>query len=268
MVIGDVVTAEPTDENLRFALEASREIARPETALAQEALADLPRGSRVLEIGLPLPPPLNDPAHPHSVVHVGEDRALLSVFSSSCFALRASSTALPFATSSVSAVRVSLSFLGRADERQTLAEVARVTAPRGLIAVTALLRGTFVELADLLVEAAEQEDLPGLRGAVLDGREEDPDIDALAARTREAGFDIEQRGRIELMLSYRDGAAVVQDPFVRATVLPMLLPERDAILLPPPVLSRIARAVDTYFDGQPFNLSVHVGVVRARRSQS
>lgn len=256
------------DETLRFALEAARELSWPETSLAEEALSDLPPSTVLIEVGVVLPPPLQTNRLSLTRVHVGLDHALLVAAPSAAQLVRASSTALPFATKSVPAAHVSLSFLSRTDVRSTLAEAARVLVPNGLVAVTALLQGTFVELSDLLVEAAEQEDLPGLRGAVLDGKEDGPSIDALATAVSQAGLDVESRGRFELMLSFRDGAAVVQDPFVRATVLPMLLPERDAILLPPPVLSRIARAVDTYFDGQPFTLSVHVGCVRARRPQT
>lgn len=253
----------PVDDSLHFALEASREIAWPELSLARSAFVDPEReGGVVLEVGMPLPPPV-DPSSTLPRLTVIADRAALVAARSSDWAVQGHPHALPIASGSVAGAIVSLTFLARADESSALREISRVVAPGGPVVVTALLRGTFVELADLLVEAAEQEDLPGLRGAVLDGREEDPDLDLLERRTLDAGFRVHQCGHVELLLSYPDGAAVVQDPFVRAAVLPMLLPERESILLPPAVLSRLARAVDTYFDGQPFTLTVHVGVLRA-----
>jgi len=251
----------PVDDTLRFALEAARELSWPELALARGALTEPSTSGPLLELGAPLPPP----ADPHSTrprIAVVADRQAIVAAPTSSHAVVGLTRALPFAHKSVAGGILSLSLLERRDLAPSLAELVRVVEPGGPVVVTALLRGTFGELADLLVEAAEQEDLPGLRGAVLDGREEDPSLEALARRASEAGVVVVEQGHVELLLSYTDGAAVVQDPFVRAAVLPMLLPERESIFLPPSVLSRLARAVDTYFDGQPFTLTLHVGVVR------
>lgn len=251
----------PVDDNLRFALEAARELSWPELALARSALPDPSTKGPILELGAPLPPP-PEPASTRARMAVVTERQAVVAAPTTAHTVVGHTRALPFADQSVAAGILSLSLLDQRDLAPSLSELVRVVEPGGPVVVTALLRGTFVELADLLVEAAEQEDLPGLRGAVLDGREDDPSLEALARRASEAGVVVVEQGHVELLLSYTDGAAVVQDPFVRAAVLPMLLPERESILLPPSVLSRLARAVDTYFDGQPFTLTLHVGVVR------
>jgi SAM-dependent methyltransferase len=152
---------------------------------------------------------------------------------------------------------------GPLHRRPLVAELARLIAPHGQIVVALPLRGSFLELADLLREfALKHESVP--LAALEQGFALRPTVEMLGAELEEAGFhyvDVEVRTE---SLAFQSGRAAFEDPILRLLVLPELraaLPEAEADR----AFSYVREAIDKYFSLGMFDLSINVGCVTGRK---
>jgi SAM-dependent methyltransferase len=150
-----------------------------------------------------------------------------------------------------------------AERRRLLEELARIVAPRGQALVAMPLRGSFIEIADLLRECALKNELTELTNAVEAAVQLRP-TDELFQRELEAvGFefvDVDVRTRT---LRFGGGRQLFEDPATRL----LLLPEFRVNLNMPddrPFLY-VREAIDKYWSDGQFELTVNVGVVSGRR---
>jgi SAM-dependent methyltransferase len=162
--------------------------------------------------------------------------------------------------------------LGAPQERTALfQELARIVAPRGQALVALPLRGSFVEVADLLRECAIKHERSELGVAVEVAAQLRP-TDAMLKQELEAvGFeyvDVDFRSRT---LKFAGGRRFLEDPTMRL----LLLPEFRLNLLRggaslrgvdhPDPFEYVREAIDKYWSDAPFEMTVHTGVVSGRR---
>ncbi|CAN5919259.1 hypothetical protein BH11MYX4_BH11MYX4_63000 [soil metagenome] len=150
-----------------------------------------------------------------------------------------------------------------AERRMLLEELARIVAPRGQALVAMPLRGSFAEIADLLRECALKNELTELTNSVEAAMQLRP-TDELFKRELEAvGFDhvdVDLRTRT---LKFASGRQLFEDPTTRL----MLLPEFRVNLHmnDDRPFAYVREAIDKYWSGGEFELTVNVGVVSGRR---
>ena len=157
-----------------------------------------------------------------------------------------------------------------------LDELARLLAPRGQVLVAMPLRGSFTELHDLLRECALKHELPDLGAAVEAAAELRPDEALFQREIADAGFTYVEVEARRLTLPFESGAAFFADPTTRLLLLPELRAdlarERRAAeasaVRPMPIdpLSYVKDAIDKYWSGRPFDLSLTNGVASGRRA--
>ena len=157
------------------------------------------------------------------------------------------------------------------ERRALLEELARIVAPRGQALIALPLRGSFVELADLLRECALKHELTDLTSAVEAATQLRPTDELLEGELEAAGFeyvDIDVRSQ---RLEFAGGRAFLEDPITRLVVIPELRvsgvvddPSRRAI----DPLSYVRDAIDKYWSGNTFAMTVNVAVASGRRKAS
>ncbi len=149
------------------------------------------------------------------------------------------------------------------ERRRMLEELARIVAPRGQALVAMPLRGSFVELADLLRECALKNELPELTNAVEAAVQLRPTDELFEKELEDVGFnhiDVDMRTRT---LRFDSGRQLFEDPVTRL----MLLPEFRANLgmKDDAPFAYVKEAIDKYWSDAQFELTVNVGVVSGRR---
>jgi SAM-dependent methyltransferase len=150
-----------------------------------------------------------------------------------------------------------------AERKRMLEELARIVAPRGQALVAMPLRGSFLEIADLLRECALKNELTELTNAVEAAVQLRP-TDELFKRELEAvGFDYVDVDVRMRTLRFESGRQLFEDPATRL----MLLPEFRVNLHMPDdrPFSYVRDAIDKYWSDGAFELTVNVGVVTGRR---
>jgi SAM-dependent methyltransferase len=151
------------------------------------------------------------------------------------------------------------------EERRSLfEELARIVAPSGQALVAMPLRGSFLEIADLLRECALKLELTELTNAVEAAAQLRPTEDMFARELEEVGFgyvDVDLRPRT---LKFEGGRDFFEDAATRL----LLLPEFKVNLAMGEVdrpFNYVKEAIDKYWSGSTFELTVNVGVVGGRR---
>ncbi|MBX3185401.1 MAG: class I SAM-dependent methyltransferase [Labilithrix sp.] len=151
-----------------------------------------------------------------------------------------------------------------AERRRILEELARIVAPRGQALVAMPLRGSFVEVADLLRECALKHELTDLTNAVEAAVQLRP-TDELFARELEAvGFefvDVDVRTR---SMKFGSGRDFFEDPATRLMLLPEFRVNLSLDETERP-FNYVREAIDKYWSDDEFELTVVVGVVSGRR---
>jgi SAM-dependent methyltransferase len=146
-------------------------------------------------------------------------------------------------------------------------ELARLVAPHGQALVALPLRGSFMEITDLIREYALKYELVDLGAAVEEATQLRPTDDMLKYELETAGFEfveVEVRTRT---LRFSGGRDFFDDPITRL----LLLPEIRATIpfgaygqaVEPFAYAR--DAIDKYWSDGTFELGVAVGVVSGRR---
>ena len=148
---------------------------------------------------------------------------------------------------------------------QTIAEFARVLAPRGQALLAMPLRGSFQEIADLLREFALKTESPEMGRRVESAVQVRPTVEMLGAELEDAGFgfvDVEQRA---MVLSYRGGRDFFEDPVTRLLILPELRVNLGSGDLAA-AFNYVENAIDRYWSDSSFELTVQVGCASGRRT--
>ncbi|HVJ93057.1 MAG TPA: methyltransferase domain-containing protein [Labilithrix sp.] len=155
------------------------------------------------------------------------------------------------------------------ERRLLLEELARLVAPRGQALIAMPLRGSFIEIADLLRECALKYELPELTNSVEAAIQLRP-TDALIERELQAvGFefvDVDVRTRT---LKFAGGRGFFEDPISRL----LLTPEFRVNLALETIQARssvdpfeyVRTAIDKYWSNGTFEMTVSVGVASGRR---
>src|SRR5262249_33792701 len=141
-------------------------------------------------------------------------------------------------------------------------ELARLLAPRGQALLAMPLRGSFIEISDLLREYALKHEAHELGKLVEEAAALRPSVEVLGAELEEAGFqyvDVEVR---TATLRFNGGREFLEDPVTRLVLLPELRASLGAPALSPSALERplayVRDAIDRYFSEDPFELTVQV----------
>jgi SAM-dependent methyltransferase len=176
----------------------------------------------------------------------------------------AESVPLPFPAGAFSHA-FSLHPLTAPQERKMLfEELGRLVAPSGQALVAMPLRGSFIEIADLLRECALKLELPDLTNAVEAAAQLRPTDDMFARELEEVGFgyvDVDLRPRT---LRFGGGRDFFEDAATRL----LLLPEFKVNLAMAEVdrpFQYVREAIDKYWSNAEFELTVNVGVVSGRK---
>ncbi len=151
------------------------------------------------------------------------------------------------------------------DERKRLfAELARLVAPRGQMLVAMPMRGSFVEIVDLLREYALKHEAGEASKAAEAAVLLRPTVEELKKEAEAAGFDFVEVELRPTALSFKNGRDFFEDPVTRLLLLPelaMSLPS-DATAA---ALDYVRDAIDRYWSDGDFTLTVVVGCVSGRR---
>lgn len=160
---------------------------------------------------------------------------------------------------------------GPQQRKLLLEEMARLVAPTGQALLAIPLRGSFGEVADLLRECALKHELVELTNAVDAAAQLRPNEEALEQELEAAGFEyveIESRTRI---LRFSSGRAFFEDPITRLMIMPEFRVGgalEASILRVVEPFGYVRDAIDKYWSDGSFAITVHVGVVSGRRSES
>ncbi len=161
---------------------------------------------------------------------------------------------------------VSLFSIGlSAGEAAMLVEESRRLLRRdGQLLLLMPLRGSFAELLDLLREQAQALGSAELWAAVEALAAERPGVEQATEALESAGFADVDVGLHRLSLDYETGAQFFDDP----TVLLLLEPPLRRALPPAQaeaVSAGLRRSIDLYWSDMPFELTLNLGCISARR---
>jgi SAM-dependent methyltransferase len=151
-----------------------------------------------------------------------------------------------------------------AERKRLFEELARLVAPRGQALLAMPLRGSFVEIADLLREYALKFERTDLTNAIEAAVQLRPTDDMMAREHEAVGFefvDVDVRPRT---LKFETGRAVFEDPITRLLLLPEFKLNLAQGELAEP-FAYVRETIDKYWSDGTFELAVNVGVVAGRR---
>ncbi|MFO0680104.1 MAG: methyltransferase domain-containing protein [Polyangiaceae bacterium] len=143
-------------------------------------------------------------------------------------------------------------------------ELGRLLAPNGQVVVAMPVRGSFQEIADLLREYALKNDVTDLAAAVDAMAQGRPSVEMFGAELEDVGFrfvDIVSRTHV---VKFQGGRDVFEDPLMRLLVLPQIARDLGPGRHGKP-FAYVREAIDKYWSDGPFELTVQVGAVTARR---
>lgn len=151
-----------------------------------------------------------------------------------------------------------------ADRGALIAEFARVLAPRGQMIIALPLRGSFIEVSDLLREFAVKHERVDVMRSVDAFTEERPTGELLANEVEKAGFDyvdVDVRART---IKFANGRDFASHPVARLFAMREFRGDiSDSSWAP--MAEYVAHAIDKYWSGHAFELTVKVGCVTGRR---
>jgi SAM-dependent methyltransferase len=172
---------------------------------------------------------------------------------------------LPFEAASFDMVlaNVPLSDLARPEE--FLDDLFRVARPGAEVRVATLLRGTWMEFIDVyrdvLVRLSREDALASLRGYAASF----PEAGTVAHHLEHAGF-VEAQGRREHWeLMFRSAREFFYAPVIELGPLPRWKQIAGKGAEVQDTFLAVKQAIDTYFAGQPFSVSIEAGVFTAKK---
>lgn len=150
-------------------------------------------------------------------------------------------------------------------ERKALfEELGRLVAPRGQALVSMPLRGSFVEIADLLRECALKLELDDLTHAVEAAVQLRPTDESFGKELEAAGFEFVEVDVRTRTLRFERGRDFFEDPIAHLLLLPEFRVNLELEDMDRP-FSYVRAAIDKYWSDATFELTVNVGVVSGRR---
>jgi ubiquinone/menaquinone biosynthesis C-methylase UbiE len=152
------------------------------------------------------------------------------------------------------------------NDRQALfSEALRVLRPGGQLVLSQPLRGSFMELLDMLREVATKYDIAALGERVEQYAQSLPSAEQWAREAEDCGFVDAAVDDDSLVLGYTSGAEVLNDPALHFATLPECQWCAEAAPDAMAVLYQVQHAIDVYFRGRVFEITVHAGCLSARR---
>lgn len=148
-----------------------------------------------------------------------------------------------------------------------LGEARRVLMVGGQVVVTLPLRGSFIEVIDLLREAALKWDLPRVSERIEQYVQSFPTAETFRAELESRGYDRVSVEAWTFTLPYANGAELFSDPLTQNAGLGEWHWCAEGAGDPEPVLAALREAVDKYFEGRMFELTVQAGCATGRRSR-
>jgi SAM-dependent methyltransferase len=150
------------------------------------------------------------------------------------------------------------------ERKRLMGELARLLAPAGQMLVAMPLRGSFLEIADLLREYALKHESSEVAKAVEAAVLLRPTVDDLAAEVKAAGFDFVEVELRPETLQFQSGRDFFEDPITRLVFLPEFGVNLGLDNLDAP-FDYVREAIDKYWSTVTFGLTVNVGCVSGRR---
>jgi ubiquinone/menaquinone biosynthesis C-methylase UbiE len=154
--------------------------------------------------------------------------------------------------------------LGANQRTVLLAEMARLLYIGGQSLLALPLRGSFQEIGDLFREYALKIDDGDLSRAVDAMMADRPTIESLSDEMETVGLgdvDVEIR---QTQLTFDSGRALLEDPICRLLIMPDIQASLGDVELDK-CLDYLRDAIDKYWSGSRFELTVNVGCASARR---
>ena len=152
------------------------------------------------------------------------------------------------------------------DRAAVLTESARVLRPGGQLALTLPLRGSFLEVVDMLREIALRHDLGRLGERVEQYVNAMPTVESLRVEFEARGFERVSVDAWEFTLEYASSGDLLSDPLVQAAALAEWRFCAEATDQPDDVMVELRRCIDTYFEGRRFLLTVVGGCAVGQRA--
>lgn len=154
------------------------------------------------------------------------------------------------------------------ERRQLLEELARIVAPRGQALLAMPLRGSFVEIADLLRECALKYELVDLTSSVEAAMQLRPTGESFERELEDVGFEYVDVDVQTRTLRFPSGRGFFEDPITRLLLMPefrvnLMLGAPGGALDP---FDYVRDAIDKYWSDGSFQMTVNVGVVSGRKT--
>jgi ubiquinone/menaquinone biosynthesis C-methylase UbiE len=173
---------------------------------------------------------------------------------------------LPFAENGVDLVLANVVLADLASPQAYLAELVRVTKPGGELRLATPLAGTWREFLDVFSDVLIRLRKQSLADAIVAYRKTFPEPEALARQLEAAGLGKVAVETTHWDMVFRTGReffyapVIEQGPLQRWKAIVGKGPEvQDTFLA-------IKEAIDTYFGGTAFTVSVYAGVFKGRKS--
>ncbi len=151
------------------------------------------------------------------------------------------------------------------DRGPLLAESARLLAPHGQVLLAMPMRGSFQEIFDLLREYALKHDDTTVAAAVEQAVLVWPNVEMLSGELEDAGFDYVDVSLRPSTLRFQGGRDFFEDPVARLAILPELRATLSLEGAADKSLAYVREAIDKYWGGRSFELTVNVGCATGRR---
>lgn len=154
---------------------------------------------------------------------------------------------------------------GTRERLALFSEMGRLLYTGGQSVVALPLRGSFLEIDDLLREYAVKHDREDFLETLEHARASRPTIESLTEELEISGLDDVHVEVRSVNLDFETGRAVREDPATRLLIVPALAaPFPDGIDLTEP-LAYVWSAIDRYWSEGSFQLTVNVACASARR---
>lgn len=151
------------------------------------------------------------------------------------------------------------------DRGPLLVESARLLAPHGQVLLAMPMRGSFQEIFNLLREYALKYDDTRVAAAVEQAVLVWPTVETLSEELGNAGFDYVDVSLRPSTLRFQGGRDFFEDPVARLAILPELRSTLSLEESADKSLAYVREAIDKYWGGRSFELTVNVGCATGRR---
>ncbi len=144
-------------------------------------------------------------------------------------------------------------------------EMARLLYTGGQSVIALPLRGSFLEIEDLLREYAVKHDREDFLEALEDAGTTRPTVESLAEELEISGLDDVDVEVRSVNLDFESGRGVREDPATRLLIVPEVIasfPKGTDLTEP---LAYVWAALERYWSEGPFELTVNIGCASARR---